>query len=306
MLGNVIVGCESDNTNDKAGASSTTAADNWIQDIGFDNGAMVFNPIQGAMRVNGKIDFGKNIEGEVTDWIVTQWNSRSDLAKMEGKREGDRYIYANEYKTIAVADDGTVTLGVDATKEYDGPRVRPTDPWLHLYLEQRYKEPRRLEGDKLQVRFDVRVTENVNLMTNAEYNPDLHASIAVFYLILSDMNGSGQFINFCVPIVDNRSDIPHGEWHIDSGGAAAGNTNQLIYTLDGNKIYDGPTANGEWHEVDIDIKPYAEEALAIAKQNGFLKDETYEDLGLSAIYIGWETPGIFRSSMDIKNMIISN
>lgn len=299
-----LFGCTKKPVEDNVPTEPPPKIANWIVDTGFDRGAMVFNPVQGSVRVNGKIDFGKNIEGQVSDWIVTQWNSKSDLAKIAGKREGDQYVYEDKNKKVALADDGTVTLKVDTGAEYDKPRSRPTDPWIHLYLEQRYKKPYPLTGDRLDIQLEARIPESVSLMTEESYDPGLHASIAVFYLILKDLGDSGQFINFCVPIYDNRQDIPEGEWHLDSGFNPAGDTHQLIYTLDGSRIYDKPTGNGEWHRVDANLKPYVEEALAIAKENGFMQDVAYEGLGLSAIYIGWETPGVFRSELQIRNMSV--
>ncbi|MCC3375281.1 hypothetical protein [Cohnella sp. REN36] len=283
------------------------AADNWILDTGFERGAMVFQPIPGSARVSGKLDFGRKLEGLKSEWIVSQWNSKSDIAKIAGKRDGTRYVYENAYKTLAVADDGTVTLGVDTGQEYAEPRSRPTDPWVHLYLEQRYKNPRSLkDGDGLRIRFDTRIAKSELLMAPEQYDPGLHAAIAVFYLIIGNSSGSGDFLNFCVPIYDNRHGIPPGEWHIDSGFNPAGDTHKLIYTLDGGEIYDSPTGDGQWHHVDVDLKPHIERALEIAKQNGYFGGVPHPDLGLEAIYIGWEVPGAFRSEMQIKNMAIGS
>ncbi|MFD0713333.1 hypothetical protein [Paenibacillus sp. GCM10027626] len=300
----IAAGCSNNSQPEKSDALH--GQDNWILDTAFESGAMVFNPIPGSARVNGKLDFGRNLEGKKTEWIVTQWNSKSDAAKMTGKRDGDRYLYENEYKTIAVADDGTITLGLDAGKEYKKPRSSQTDPWLHLYLEQRYKERHRLsEADDLTLQFEVRITESFSYMKPDEYNPGLHSSMAVFYLIIGDQKGSGDFINFCVPIYDNREDIPSGEWHIDSGFNLAGDTHKLIYTVDGKLIYDHPTGDGQWHKVNLQLKPHIEKALEIAKQNGYFSDAEYEDLGLDAIYIGWEVPGVFKSEMQIRDVTIA-
>jgi len=278
---------------------------NMIEDLAFEGGAMVFNAIQGASRINGKLDFGREIDGKITKWIITQWNSRSDLAKIEGKREGSAYVYRNDYKTVSLDDDGTITLGVNGGMEYDKPRARSSDPWLHLYLEQRFKKPKPLLGDDLNVQFDMRITEAVTQMAEADINPDIHATIAVFYLILMDLNGSGQYINFCVPLYDNRHDIPPGGAHLDVVGPVSGLTNQLIYEMDGKKIYDAPTGNGEWHHVDVDLKPYIEEALNIAQQNNFLVGRTFADLGLSSMFVGWEVPGIFKNELQINNIVVS-
>lgn len=278
---------------------------NMIEDLTMDGGALVFNAIQGASRVNGRLDFGKDLEGKSAKWIVTQWNSRNDLAKIEGKREIDAYVYKNEYKTVALADDGTVTLGVNGSLEYDAPRKRPSDPWLHLYMEQRYyTEPKPLQGDKLQLEFDMRITETVTQMKEEEIDPNIHATIAVLYFTFADLSGSGQYINFCVPLYDNREDIPKGSWHLDVVGPSAGLTNQLIYTMEGADIYKAPTGNGEWHHVNVDLKPYVVEALEIAQQNNFLLGLKYEDLGLNSAFYGWEVPGIFKNEMQMRNLVL--
>nr|WP_247740832.1 hypothetical protein [Cohnella sp. LGH] len=291
-------------TRSPSGADNESAG-NWILDTGFERGAMVFHPIPGAARVSGKLDFGRDLEGLKSEWIVSQWNSKSDISKITGKRDSKMYTYENASKTLAVADDGTVTLRVDTGEEYDTPRVRPTDPWVHLYLEQRYGSPYRLaDRDDLRLRFEARITESESLMSPEQYDPGLHASIAVFYLIVGDLSGSGDFLNFCVPIYDNRHDVPPGEWHIDSGFNPAGDTHKLIYTLDGGGLYDSPTGDGQWHRVDVELQPHIEQALEIAKQNGYFDGVSYSDLGLEAIYIGWEVPGVFRSEMQIRDMAL--
>lgn len=277
---------------------------NMLEDITFEAGAQVYDPGQGAAIVNGTLGFGKSIAGKTPRWIFTQWNSLSDLATIQGQRIGSKYVYENSYKKVALADDGTLTLGVNAELEYSQPRTQVSDPWLHLYLEQRNSQPKPLTGDSLQVQFDMRITESVPLMDEEEIDPGLHATIAVFYMTLVDLDGSGDFINFCIPLYDNREAIPSGGWHIDNFGPSAGLTNQLIYTMEGGDLYQAPTGNGQWHRVDVDIKPYAEEALLIAQQNGFLENLSYADLGLGSMFVGWEVPGIFKNELQIKNMVI--
>ncbi|GBG10184.1 hypothetical protein PAT3040_04902 [Paenibacillus agaridevorans] len=288
------------------GIDSLPESTNWLLDPEFAQGAQVYHPAQGGVQVTGVVDFGKDIYGYTPIWNFSQWNSRSDLASIAGVRAGSRYLYSNAYKTVALDDDGTLELSVDAGLEYDEPRDSVSDPWLHLYLEQRIGSPRSLSlNHDLNVRFDTRITEMQSLMNPVDYNPAYHAAMAVVYLILNDSGGSGDFINFGIPIFDSRYTYVPASWHIDSGFHPSGDTHQLIYTLGASSIYNEPTGNGNWQSVDLDLKASILDALTVAKNNGFLTDVAYEELELSAVYIGWEVPGIYKAGMQIKNLSIT-
>ena len=285
---------------------------NYILDTSFSGGATVFAPIKPPITISGKLDFGKNITGKTTQWILTQWNSLNNIIKTSGQRVGDTYEYANSNKTIGVSDDGTVTFIYNASKDYLQPRTSPQDPWSHLYFEQHYSdqdEARNLGKYKsVNVTYNFEIPFCNNLTPKDVYNPDIHASIAVFYLILQDINpsspGYGDFINFCMPLFDDRVDIPKKEWHMDSGTDPNDATNKMVYTMDGNILYNSPTGDGKWHNVNIDIMPYIKEAFNIAKNNNCMKNTQFSDIGLGSFFFGFENTGMFDSELKINNMSI--
>ena len=52
-------------------------------------------------------------------WQLCQWSSRYDLAGAEATAQGDEIIFANEGKRVTLAKDGTLTLGLTTSREYD-------------------------------------------------------------------------------------------------------------------------------------------------------------------------------------------
>lgn len=282
---------------------------NYILDLGFTGGVTVINPIKPPVTISGKFDFGNNIEGKITYWWLTQWNSLNNIARTAGKKNGDRYEYVNPNKTVALSDDGTITLRINASLDYLEARTTPQDPWAHLYLEQRYTQQRNFgKFKKVYVTYNFVIPFCDNKMSAEVYDPNIHASIAVFYLTLGDVNpsspGYGDFINFCMPLFDNRVDIPQKSWFMDSGTDPNAVTNKMIYTMDGNLLYDSPTGNGKWHSVNLDIMPYIKESFNLAKNNGCMKQTNFSDVGLRSFFFGFENPGMIDTELQIKDMSI--
>lgn len=296
-----------------ATAASTTksATDgNYILDTSFSDGVTVFSPIKPPTTYSGKLTFGKNVDGKSPVWILTQWNSLYNIIKTPGKRVGNTYQYANKNKTFALSDDGMVTLIINASQDYLQPRKTAQDPWAHLYLEQRYSQPRSLgKFKKVNVTYNFVIPFCKNYTPAADYNSNIHASIGVFYLILGDINpsspGYGDFINFCMPLFDDRVDIPKKSWFMDSGTDPNAVTNKMIYTMDGSVLYSSPTGNGKWHSVNLDIMPYIKDAFNIARNNNCMQKTNFSDVGLSSFFFGFENPGMFDTELQIKNMSIT-
>ncbi|MCL2346975.1 MAG: hypothetical protein FWC50_01810, partial [Planctomycetaceae bacterium] len=68
-------------------------------------------------------------------WRIAQWHSKGLLDRVQV-----------DDKTVKMTDDdksvtldrktGAINLAVHASKEYDKPRTSPSQPWVHLLLEQ--------------------------------------------------------------------------------------------------------------------------------------------------------------------------
>jgi hypothetical protein len=61
-------------------------------------------------------------------------------------------------------------------------------------------------------------------------------------------------------------------------------------------------------KVKVDILPYINQALKIARQNGAMKGASADQLAIGSTNIGWELPGNFDVEVEISylNMYKSN
>ena len=84
--------------------------------------------------------------------------------------------------------------------------------------------------------------------------------------------------------------------------AKADATGKFICTLEGERFYDKPTGDGEWHTLEGDLIPLVKEALAAAQEKGFLRATAFEDLQATSFNLGWEVPGPYDCSITLKNL----
>lgn len=281
---------------------------NFILDPKFELGAQVYAPGK-PMTYTGSLDFGKKNSDETAAWLLTQWNSKNNIRSTQGEYRNNEYVYENKYKTVALADDGTVTLRVNASEEYLSPRTKKMDRWVHLYMEQRYAKPYPIgDVEKMRLSFDFCIPYFEDHTPEGQLDPSLHASIAVFYIILKDINPDSpaynNFINFCVMLFDNRTPVTSESWFMDEGQNPLDATNMIIYTMD-SSVYTGPVeADGEWHSVDFDPLPYFKKSFEIAQKSNCMQGSRWEDMAISSVFFGFEVPGVMNSEMKIRNIFL--
>ena len=296
-----LVGCAPQTTVTQTKEASQMT--NMILDPEFIKGAQIYAPGK-PMTFTGNLDFGKDSDGR-PPWLLTQWNSRNSIRTVKGVREGNSLVYENEFKTVARDDDGTITLRVNATKEYTRTRTKLTDPWVHLYMEQRYTQPYPIgSAERMRLQFSFSIPFFRDGTPEGELDNSLHASIAVFYIILKDMNPEsacyGQFINFCVMLYDNRTPTTKEEWHLDAGQNPIDATNMMVYTMDSTVYCDSVIADGKWHDVDFDPLPYFRKSFDIAQRNNMMSTTKFEDLAVSSVFFGFEVPGVMDNEMKLR------
>ena len=139
-------------------------------------------------------------------------------------------------------------------------------------------------------------------------------AVSTAYLTLQNIDedspGFGEFIWFGIPIFDSRHRFPDpfrlidGDPEEDSERKATG---AVIDVLGGETFlqnnYGGVNpADGEWATVTVDILPYVRETLVEAKAKGLMRHTEVEQLGMGSFNIGWEIPGVFDCSMELKNI----
>lgn len=281
---------------------------NFILDPDFSQGAQLYAP-EKPMTFTGNIDFMSGKENLKPCWLLTQWNSKNDIRTVAPVRMDDEIVYENEYKKVALSDEGVLTLGVNGTVEYDKPRKVKRDPWVHLYMEQRYAEPYPLDGiEKMKLRFSYSIPYFKDGTPAGELDPAVHASIAVFYVILMDNNPESpayqQFINFGLMLYDNRTAITPESWFMDTGQNPIDATNMMIYVMDSSVYSDPIYADGKWRHVDFDPLPYFKKAFDIVQEAGSMQGSRFEDLAISSAFFGFEVSGVMDNEMKIRDIFL--
>jgi hypothetical protein len=126
----------------------------------------------------------------------------------------------------------------------------------------------------------------------------------------------GQSMWFGFSMFDTRAlgGTPNGLASYDGGKEDS--TGLFIYMLSLQSVADQqkgsvnvPTAVvGKDVKVKVDILPYINQALKIARQNGAMKGASADNLAIGSTNIGWELPGNYDVEVDISylNMYKTN
>jgi hypothetical protein len=62
---------------------------------------------------------------------------------------------------------------------------------------------------------------------------------------------------------------------------------------------------GSWVAVEKDLLPYIKSGLACAVERGYLSSPNLRDYAVANMNIGWEVPGTFDVSMQIRDLGIN-
>ena len=301
-----LVGCGK--ATSQADADTATAGRELIVDARFERGAAL-SPLwphivqQGGGFSKTCTDTLRFAESELEPiWQLCQWSSRYDLAGAEATAQGDEIIFANEGKRVTRAKDGTLTLGLTTSREYDHPR-RADEPWIHLLVQQDFDSPPRIaEIGALHFGMELRIDHCHNRMGEA-FDETLHTAQAPFYLMVRNLNkeskdyGLGLWVG--IPTFDYRyqrlADKETVHWDVG--------TATYIYTIPPRTVWgDVNLGDGKWHKADKDILPMVQRAVEAMREKGSFTDSRWEDLAITGMNFGWEIPGTFDAELKMRGL----
>lgn len=304
-----------------------------LGDLNFSRGFSVtlFHANSSNGNLAGHLDYEGNKADGDNIWRVAQWGCTKDMAK-EGafERNGSILSYKDGGKTLTVdsSKTGSITLGIKGSEEYtkdsDGnirERVDGTENWPHILIEQSVNSDTS-DCKHLYMSVDYTVTKCESLVNRELYplDPSLNAAQFQWFITLTDMNPEsesyGNSMWFGFSMFDTRAlgGTPNGFASYDGGKEDS--TGLFIYMISlqsvaGQQIgsVDVPTSVvGKDVSVKVDILPYINQALKIARQNGAMKGASADKLAIGSTNIGWELPGNFDVEVEISylNMYKSN
>lgn len=310
-------------TNASPEKAENAAAVELFGDLKFERGFQIVDgpetlgvlrlPLAGEKAENGDSETG---DGAAPTWKLAQHHSKFDLSRPE-----TRTATATEARAatpgLAVArtktPGGTVALRLEvaADAEYAAPR-RADQNWLHLLLQRDFAPSERVsfaDVESLVFTCDAQVLRSERLMTDAEFDPNLHATQASVYFAISNDDPESpefrDFIWFGVSFFDDRWEIQTDYVAVDGDPRTIG-TGKLIYRLGEQRTIDDILGgvnpfSKKPVRIEIDLAQYLGDALQAAKERGFLTETRVEQMKLGHFNFGWETPGTYRAALEIKN-----
>ncbi len=240
-------------------------------------------------------------------WRLCQWGTRFDMANATCEHREGNSLYRNEAKEVirdeTDSDNRGLTLAIRGKAEYgDRPR-RTGEAWPHLLVEQDATAIRSLsELKELRLKITLRLGSFQDYMGN-DFDPGLHAAQFQLFLIIKNIHSqsenAGDFFWFGVPFFDSRHDIPPAYMARDVGKNDA--TGKFIYTLDGKTIHTIPMKRKQWIEVDCDLLPSILDGLKQAVDKSYLSDSDPHHYSPINMNMGWEMPGTYDASIQVKD-----
>ena len=232
-------------------------------------------------------------------WAVAQWNSKTSNnlkdAVLQTDINGNKF-FANAAKKIMLSTDTTLYLELNASKEYDHPRLS-SEPWPHVLIEQTFSfAPLVSTAKRIMLSVELQLVKYNTMISG--YDPNIHTAQSPMYLVIRGVSGDG-YIWFGIPSFDIR-DLVLGDkltMMLDPG------TNAYMIAPAPKVIWGDITfKDKKWHKANLDIKPYIKQAHDAMINAGQFKNTKFEDLKIEGINFGWEVTGTFDVGINIKHL----
>lgn len=278
-----------------------------IGDLQFRKGFGLRDTLPGVGKIiNIYYPVGR-LEQSLFTWQLAQWSSRFNLITGTESKNNDTVSYVDPSKKVWFRpdkDNMEIGLELKTSKEFDRPR-REGEFWPHLLLEQNFPKVYRLnEISEARFTIDTRLVYCRSFMDDEAFDPGLHTSMFVGYLVISNVNhdseGYGECYYYGFQFFDYRHrDVPPYRAEDVGKPDATGN---FIFIQAGKDLYSGSLHDKQWVKTDKDLLPFLKDAFAAAKASNFMRKTNFDDLGLVGMNIGLEVPGTFDTSVILKNM----
>ena len=302
-------------------------------DLNFSKGFSVtlFHANSSNGNLSGYLTYdGNKADGDNT-WRMAQWGCTKDMvADGTFERNGSVLTYSDGGKLLQVdsSKTGAITLGIKGSEEYTKDaegnireRTDSTENWPHILIEQGVNaDTGNCEHLYMEVNYTVTKCESLVDRELYPINPDLNAAQFQWFITLTDMNpesesyGNSMWFGFSMFDTRAMDGTPNGFASYDGGKEDS--TGLFIYMLSLQSVagqqsgsVNAPTSVvGKDVSVKVDILPYINQALKIARQNGAMKGASADQLKIGSTNIGWELPGNFDVEVDISylNMYKTN
>lgn len=286
-----------------AGSSRKTYAVQILEDTSFQTGFIV----KGKEHEDGNIGKLYPTQSPIAHpaWYLAQWACKNNISAGQKAQQTDGYSYRTDSQRVAVSQNPSnpaIVLELDASKEYAAPRTAGQE-WPHLLIEQENLQTKCPTLDKVKsLRFTLssRLGFCNCMMKNPK--PELHAAQANMFFTVQNLL-TGDMYWFGIPLYDSRYELQPEYMAVDGGKADA--SNKFIYIV-GQKEFTTKSLNShEWVDYNKDILPDILKGLQQAKKRGYLESADPAAYTLTTTNLGWEMPGTYDGSFEIKDLSLT-
>lgn len=308
--------CFSGDPTDSATGGGAPKEIELFPDNHFANG---FNAYPG----NKSFEDGTYPENDWTDNVVLKYDENTSGTSWQLQQAGCIYDLNDIYNPITKAypervdgyyqfngvsnyvhvnpDIGEITLGLNASKEYEHTR-KDKENWPHLLLQNMLTENISIaELESLTFTIDLEIGCEMK-MPESEFNENLHTAQFLMYIIVNTNSAmdAGEYFWFGIPFYDYRyKSAMKPNAMIDNG--TSGNTGKVIYQMGNQDFAPNGFELNKKYSIEIDLIEKFQDALAAAHSLDRMLNTTLEDLNIANMNIGWELPGTFDVYSTISN-----
>ncbi len=249
-------------------------------------------------------------------WSLAEWHSQSTVLNITPVvLPSGFYKWADSYKDFRFGPEGAeeyhIYFAVNADEEYNHIYRQDGEPWPHLLIEQRLSAPFSYAhhgpgSPSLDITTALIFSIDAKLLYNqtiqeSGYDPSLHAAEFLIYFTVQNLNpnssGYGKYVWLGIPVYDDRYESVSGGVSYDEG------TQTLINTIPYDSCANESTHTGNWVHIEVDLLPYALQALQYAWDHGYLNEShDLSDYKIGGMNMGWEVPGRNICTMVTRNM----
>ena len=245
------------------------------------------------------IDYGT---GGTPTWTMAQWWSKYNLKDGEENITENVYSLKDESKTVEVNRKyGSITLGLDGSKEFDTYNIVPPSKWPHLLIEQSISGASLADAEKVEASLDFTLTVNEDKRESDGVGSQ--AQFAWFIYIVDtnpESEGYGNFLWFGLNIFDSTKLYAPKSTQQDM----AGGPGNYIYALGAADYMTERVKTNKNIRFTVDILPHITKALTKAQSEGFMTGTTFDDCSVTGMNIGWEVFDRWNESITIFDIDI--
>lgn len=287
---------------------SMAHGDEWLPDASLRRGVVLLapEPVQGVGVPTDTLFFDRRKSG-VPEWRLCSWGFSTQLSGDHPIRSLRGVTYTDGAFSISRQAKGIITLRAEASKIYQQPRHRGSDPWINFLMETDIDSLRLADVETVHLSYDMRILSCDN-HTGEAYDPTIHAAQSLVYLFVRNVNHTsadwGKYLWLGVGFFDNRQPSgltkqPLTLW--DAG------TSTYIYTLAGDDVF-GTVDFGDsrWHHALVEVKIAMEDAIQSLRSKGFFTDACVDDFAVTGMNFGLELPGTFDVSCQFRRLMLKN